>query len=213
METNGRLSIIISSRLENHKQMLAEQQDLLDSAMKELLGQRERFTAVATQIMQSAILPRMKELLRYFDNSSMTEYHGDADFILSCQFAHTPRFPATVSLAISLLPGESTNLTVRYNLDIFPVLMEFKHDDEKSFSCEGSEDEICLWVEDRIVEFVDTYLRLETHPLYQKDNLVIDIVCGMRIPLVAAICSVQRDDRTFYFCSDHCKEAFIKKNS
>lgn len=44
---------------------------------------------------------------------------------------------------------------------------------------DDSEEAIGQWVEERITEFIDTYLRLETHPLYQKDNIVIDPICGM----------------------------------
>lgn len=212
MEGTDRLAQIIISRLEDHKRLLAKQQTLLDSTMKDLLGQRNYFAAAARQILKSVILPRMEELLRHFDNGVIIESDGDAGFHAYCQFAHTPSFPATVSLGISLLPEESASLTARYTLEILPVLMEYKRDEEKTFPAEGSEEAIGLWLEDRIVEFVDTYLRLEIHPLYQKDNLVIDIICGMRIPLIAATSTIQLDGRIYYFCSEHCKEAFIKKN-
>src|SRR5574340_474905 len=131
--------------------------------MQEMLEQRERFAAVARRIIESVIHPRMEELLRHFDNAAIAECHGDADFRCFCKLAHTPRFPATVSFNISLLPGEShADLTVRYDLEILPVLMEYKRDDAMTFPLQGSDEAICLWVEDKIVEFVDTYLRLET---------------------------------------------------
>lgn len=189
-----------------------EQQSLIDSTIKDLLEQRERFADVVRRIIKTVVLPRMEELSRHFDNSVIKEHHGDDDFHCACCFDHTPRFPATVSLDVSLLPGGNTNLSVKYVLEIFPVLMEYKRDEETVFPFEGSEEEIGLWIEDKIVAFVDTYLRLETHPLYQKDNIVTDIVCGMRISSIAATSSAKRDGRTVYFCSDHCKDAFIKQN-
>jgi YHS domain-containing protein len=59
--------------------------------------------------------------------------------------------------------------------------------------------------------FLDTYLQLETHPIYQKDNLVTDPVCGMRMPLVEAAGSIQRDGQEIYFCSQACREAYLKE--
>lgn len=88
--------------------------------------------------------------------------------------------------------------------------MEFRRNTEEVFSLE-SEGPLSGWVEDRILDFIDDYLRLETHPLYQKDNTVIDIVCGMRISSISAASAVERQGETFYFCSEHCKEVFLKR--
>lgn len=210
MEENGRLTHIIISRLEEHQRGLAEQQKQIDSTMKELLEQREQFGAVARRIMESVVHPRMEELLRHFDNASIVDHHGDTDFYCVCKFSHTPRFPATTSLNIGLLPGE-TSLKARYDLEILPVLMEYKRDEEQSFSMDDSDEAIGLWVEAKIVEFIDTYLRLETHPLYQKDNFVVDPVCGMQISAIAATSKIEWPGRTIYFCSEVCKEVFLEE--
>ncbi|KAF0217121.1 MAG: hypothetical protein FD174_3422 [Geobacteraceae bacterium] len=212
MADNGRLSSRILNSLERHQNELAEQQKLIDSTMKELLEQRERFAAVARRTMELVIHPRMEELSRHFDNAAISERHGDADFHCFCQFAHTPRFPATVSFDICLLPEESgTGLTARYDLEIRPVLMEYKRDEEQTFPLDDSDEAIGLWVEEKIIEFVDTYLRLETHPFYQKDNIVSDPVCGMQISATAATSKVEWTGHTFYFCSEVCKEAFLEE--
>jgi YHS domain-containing protein len=153
----------------------------------------------------------MEELTHHFVNSKIKVLHTDADYNCLCEFAHTPRFPATVKLVIALLPGKDEHLIAHYDLSIFPVLMEFNGNSEEIFPLECDEELLAGWVEDRILEFIDTYLRLETHPFYQKDNTVIDIVCGMRISSTSATSTVEKDGRTFYFCSEHCKDAFIKE--
>jgi YHS domain-containing protein len=211
MEETGRVSRIIISHLEKHQRGLAEQQKQTDSTMKELLEQRERFSAVARRIMESVVHPRMEELLRHFDNAAIIDHHGDTDFYCLCKFSHTARFPATVSLNIVLLPGE-TSLKARYDLEIRPVLMEYTRDEEKNFPLDDSNEAIGLWVEEKIANFLDTYLRLETHPLYQKDNIVTDPVCGMQIAAIAATSKIEWPGRTIYFCSEVCKEAFLKKD-
>lgn len=209
----NRLAERIRNRFEQHRHDLADKQQQLDSRMKELLEQRERASTVAKRKIETVVLPRMEELQRNFDNSKLEILNIDADFSCLCEFAHTSRFPATVRLVIALLPGKDESLTARYDLNIFPVLMEFNRSVEEIFPFEGDEKALAGWVEDRILDFIDTYLRLETHPLYQKDNTVIDIVCGMHIPFTAATSSVVRDGRIFYFCSEHCKDAFIKGNN
>ena len=209
MEKVNRLSERIISRFEQHKHDLADKQHQLDGRMKELLEQRERLAAVAKHKIETVILPRVEELVRHFDNSKVEVLHTDADYDCICEFTHTPRFPATVRLGIALLPGNNESLTARYDLNILPMLMEFNRNCEEVFALDCDEELLAGWVEDRILEFIDTYLRLETHPFYQKDNTVIDIVCGMRIPSTSATSTVERDGRTFYFCSDRCKETFM----
>ena len=210
MEETGRLSHIIKSRLEEHQRGLAEQQKQIDSEMKGLLEQRERFSAVARRIMESVVHPRMEELARHFDNAEIADLHGDIDFHCVCKFSHTPRFPATVYLDIGLLPGEDS-VKALYRLEIRPALMEYAQDDQKNFAFADSDESIGLWVEEKIAEFIDNYLRLETHPLYQKDNFVTDPICGMRISAIAATSKVDWPGHTIYFCSEACKDAFLKE--
>jgi YHS domain-containing protein len=210
METVNRLEERILNRFEQHRHDLADKQQQLDIRMKEMLEQRERQSSVARRKIETVILPRMEELARHFDNAKVELLHVAADYNCVCEFAHTPRFPATVRLGIALLPLNDESLTARFDLSILPVLMEYTRNAEEIFPIGGNEDSLAGWVEDRILDFLDTYLRLETHPLYQKDNTVIDIVCGMHIPSTSAPCSVEQHGRTFYFCSEHCKEAFVK---
>lgn len=75
--------------------------------------------------------------------------------------------------------------------------MEYIRNIEAIFPLEGNEEALVDWVEGRILDFIDTYLLLETHPLYQKDSTVIDIVCGMHIPSTSATSTVERHGRTF----------------
>lgn len=213
MEKANRLAERIFSRFKQHEHDLADKQQQLDGKMKDLLGQRERLADVARRKIETVILPRMEELATHFDNSRVDVLHTDTDYNCICEFAHTPRFPATVRLGIALLPGENDHFIARYDLSIHPVLMEYNHNSEEIFDLDCDDELLAGWVEDRILEFIDTYLRLETDPFYQKDNTVLDIVCGMHISSTAATSSVERQGRTFYFCSEHCKEAFIKENS
>jgi YHS domain-containing protein len=212
MEEKTRLTERIIDRFEQHQKELAEKQQQLDDSMKELLEQKDLLAACAKLRIETVVLPMMQELLQHFDNGRVDVQLNDDYFGCVCEFAHTPRFPASVRFGIALLPGNESCYTARSDLNILPVLMEYNRNNEALFPLEDDNEAFSPWVEDRIIEFIDIYLRLETHPFYQKDNTVVDIVCGMHIPFTAATSSVIRDGRTFYFCSEHCKEAFIKGN-
>jgi YHS domain-containing protein len=213
MEKKSPLAERILQRFERHRQELAEKQQQLDDSMKELLEQKDRLAACAKLRIETVVLPMMQELLQHFDNGRVDVQLNDDYFGCVCEFEHTPRFPASVRFGIALLPGNESCYTARSDLNILPVLMEYNRNNEALFPLEDDNEAFSPWVEDRIIEFIDIYLRLETHPFYQKDNTVVDIVCGMHIPFTAATSSVVRDGLTFYFCSEHCKEAFIKGNN
>lgn len=214
MEETGQLSEKIRKRLDRHLNELAERQSQIDSTMKEMLGQRERFAAAAHRLLESVVHPKMVELSRQFDNAFVSDRHSGTDFYCSCEFAHTPRFPATVTLDIGLFPEETgEKVAIRSTLDILPTLMEYKRNDETTLPLEGSDEAVGRWVEEKILEFVDTYLRLETHPLYQKDYTVVDLVCGMPISATTASCRIERHGHTLYFCSEHCKDAYLKEKA
>lgn len=213
MAETERLQDEIRKRLDKHKHELAERQRLIDSTMKEMLDQRERFAAEAQHVLESVVHPRLLELSRQFDNAVISDRHSGTDFHCTCEFAHTPRFPATVSLDFGVLPGEKDEeLTIRYDLQILPVLMEYKRNEEAAFPLEGADEAIGRWVEEKVLEFVDTYLRLETHPLYQKDYTVVDLVCGMPISATTASSRIEKHGHTLYFCSEHCKDAYLKEH-
>lgn len=213
MEKVDKLAERILNRFEQHRQDLDNKQQQLDSKMKEMLEQRERLSAIARSRIKSVVFPRMEELERHFVNAKVQVLNMDANSTCICEFAHTPSYPAVVRLGISLLPGDNESLTARYDLTILPELMEFTRNADAIFPLDGDGEALAGWVEDRILDFINTYLCLETHPLYQKNSTVLDIVCGMHIPIAAATSSVVRQGRTFYFCSEHCKDVFLKENS
>ena len=213
MKKTSSLAERISNRFEQHRHDLVDKQQQLDSRMKEMLEQRERLAAIAKSQIESVVLPRMEELARHFDNAKVHVVNIGANSTCIAEFAHTPSYPAVVKLGISLLPGDNASLTARYDLSILPELMKYNRNVEEVFPLAGEGEDLASWVEDRILDFINTYLCLETHPLYQKNNTVLDIVCGMRIPAASATSRVERQGRTFYFCSDHCKEVFLKENN
>lgn len=210
----GKFSENIQRRLFLHEKEKAERLLQVDSQMKQLLGKRERFYSTASRILMSVVHPRIQELSRNFENSRLKEPDKVEGFRSVCEFLPTERFPAAVSLEIAFSSsGYYEHLDVHYNLQITPALMEYMRYDKHTFNMESPflEGEIGQWVEAKILDFLETYLKLETHPEYQKENFVIDPVCQMRIPVSQAVASIEQKGRTVYFCSEVCREAFLKE--
>lgn len=212
MGTEATLEKKIIDRLRQHKAQLAEKQEQLDTLMKEFLEQRSRLSVIAEGKINKIIFPRMQQLARQFENAEIQVINTDEGHTCLCKFAHTPRFPATVQVSVALLPVPTEQLTVRYDLNIFPALMEFCQNAEATIPT-ADDESLVAWVEDKILGFLDDYLRLEIHPLYQKDNLVLDVVCGMRISFISASSILEQDGRTYYFCSEHCKQTYLDRQN
>jgi YHS domain-containing protein len=213
MSDVGKFSEKIERRLFKHAKEKAERLLQVDSQMKRLLEKRERFNSTAQRFLTSIVYPRMQELSRRFDNSRLKEFDNTKGFRCVCEFTPTELFPAAVSLDIALSSsGLYEHLDAHYDLEISPVLMEYTRYEGRTFNFESAscEEEISQWVETKLLDFVETYLQLETHPEYQKENIVTDPVCQMRFPIAQAAARIEQKGRPVYFCSEVCRENFQK---
>jgi YHS domain-containing protein len=75
---------------------------------------------------------------------------------------------------------------------------------------EVNEEKVAAWVEGKLVEFVETYLRLETSNHYQERNLVTDPVCGMAVNKAFAPAQMTYRGQTYYFCIPECQARFAE---
>lgn len=210
----GKFSDTIQRRLFQHAKEKAGRLLQVESRMKQLLGKRESFNSAAYRILTSVIFPRMEELSKNFENSSIKSLDKVEGFQCICEFSPTERFPARVALDIVIIPGGYfERLGVHYNLEITPPLMEYKRYDGRTFDIDSPacEEEIGEWLEARLFDFIETYLQLETHPAYQQGNYVTDPVCNMKFPIAQAAGKIEKEGQTIYFCSELCKESFLKK--
>jgi YHS domain-containing protein len=64
------------------------------------------------------------------------------------------------------------------------------------------------WVDDRIVEFVKTYLSLHENEYYWKEHMVVDPVAGVRFPKFAAAATVEWEGKTYHFMGDQTRREF-----
>ena len=104
-------------------------------------------------------------------------------------------------------------MTLSYDLDISPVLIRFNPHDEVEFPLEAVNTEAAAqWIDDRIVEFVRTYLSLGENDAYWKDHIVEDPVVHLRFPKVVAGATLEWQGKKFYFLGEETRREFAKQN-
>ncbi len=102
-----------------------------------------------------------------------------------------------------------TKLVIAYDLEIIPVLMNYTPHAELEFPLDKVDKEaVGKWIDDRIVEFVQTYLSMGENDYYMKDSMVEDPIAHVRFPNMAAACSLEWGGSKYYFISDETRKEF-----
>lgn len=178
--------------------------------MHERDERQQRYTLLADRLIQEVIRPRVERLARRFDNARFLEGDQAGRHSCVCTFAHTPRYPATAKLELCITrDGDCQHVFVLYDLSILPVFFRFEGQDQLAMPLDRVADQaIAGWVEKKLLEFLDCYLRLETIEQYQVDNYVIDPVCQMRINRLFATAYADFNGKRYFFCIPECRDKF-----
>jgi YHS domain-containing protein len=120
---------------------------------------------------------------------------------------------AHVRLKISAFTDRDIkNLILSYDLEIIPVLMRFKDHDEVVFPMDKVDKKaVAKWIDDRIVDFVQTYFAMGENEIYLKDFIVEDPVAHVRFPKQAAATVLEWQGQKLYFIGDETRREFEKK--
>jgi YHS domain-containing protein len=103
-------------------------------------------------------------------------------------------------------------LILNYDLEIIPVLMQFQSHQQAEWPLDAIDQQaIATWVDDRIVDFVKTYLSLHENEHYLKDDMVVDPVAGVRFPRFAAAATAELGGKTYYFIGEETRREFEAK--
>jgi YHS domain-containing protein len=206
------LDLRIQEKLQATKERKQLQHNHLQQRMMEFDRRHQAFTSIADHVMQTIIRPRMEKLLQYFENARIQDADSSGKHHCTCCLDHTVQFPATARLELAVSrDGQCETLLLLYNLEILPVFFQFEGSDQLTVPLEDrNEEKIAEWVDHRILDFVETYLRLETVDQYQGDNLVEDPVCGMRVNKAFAAARMDYRGKTYYFCLADCQKKFAQ---
>jgi YHS domain-containing protein len=103
---------------------------------------------------------------------------------------------------------------LRYDLEIIPILMHFKPHDEIEFPLDAvDKDAVARWIDDRIVDFVQTYFSLGKNEYYLKEHMVEDPVAHIRFPSMAAAATTEVRGKKLYFISEETRREFERQQA
>ena len=187
-----------------------ESQQVVAREMTEHEHRTEQFEKSCRRLMESVIRPHMLKMAGLFPNAHILPDIGSTGCHCVCRFDHTPDYPASTKVDFGLSPdGDITSVIATYTLEILPVFFQFDGHDQISVPLEAADDQaLASWVRAKLHVFVDTYLRLQLVEPYQRENVAIDPVCGMRINRANAAASFEHEGQAYYFCVDECRNKF-----
>ena len=202
----------IQEKLNLAVQQRQQERDWLRQKMDHVGEFKVLFNAVADRLMRDIVRPRIEMLTEQFDNAKLLNRAEPHSHHVVCLFSRCDRYPASTRLDVGLGHDDSgEHLAVFYNLQILPVFIQYEpHDRITVPFAKVDEDRIQKWVNSKLVQFVDVYLRLEQVEQYQRDNFVTDPVCGMTIKKSTAVAHMEYEGKAYYFCVLGCKTKFAK---
>lgn len=170
----------------------------------------EQYRKVCEQL-RGVWTPRIEALARRFGDKvkvtpRVTPSLREAKMDFSTPLAEMVlRFTATTD-------QEVRNLVLDYDLHILPILMKYEKHAQLELSLDAPNPEtIAKWIDDRIVDFVKTYLSLHQNEFYLKGHLVTDPITGTQFPSYAAAATLEWEGKTYHFIGEETRKAFADK--
>jgi YHS domain-containing protein len=183
----------------------------LENHMSEMEQRLHRYPAVADHLIQEIIRPRLEQVEKSFQALNPPQWECTRH---TCKliFKHCPRFPATAAIEFGLTrDGEARTVRVDCRETVLPLFFPVKGEDQLVLPFESIDDEkVAAWVDAKLLQFVDDYLRLEATDPYQAENVVTDPVCNMSINKLQAGAEMDHEGTRYYFCVEECRKKFAE---
>jgi YHS domain-containing protein len=178
--------------------------------LQEHRERRKRLTAFEKQMeaVPPVWEPRLKALQQRFgDRIKVTPVLTSTSRAVTLEFQSDL---ARIRLRFSAATDRDIRkMILNYDLEIIPIFMQFDSHQEAEWPLDAFDMERAAdWLDDRIVDFVRTYLSLHENEHYLKEHMVEDPVAGVRFPKHAAAATLVRGGKTFYFIGEETRREF-----
>lgn len=182
-------------------------------AGRETIALKERyakFEEIRTRLRETIFLPRLKVLQERFPDGKMTPMRSRDIGAVVFSIGRTVDVPASVEVHFHFRhDGRVENVILEYELHIRPAFTDFERSARfETPLLEVNDAAIAQWMDDRIVQFSQTYLSLRFVNEYQKEVLVTDPVAQVRFPKGFAKATREHGGETLYFASEESVELF-----
>ncbi len=121
---------------------------------------RQRFEHLASHLLNTLIRPRLEILGSYFPNADLIE--DEPPRHCTCWIGYTHRVPATTKVVFAVEGVRHEKIAVCYDAHMTPMLAKFNEHDALTLALDEVDDAtVADWVERRLLEFLDAYLRID----------------------------------------------------
>ena len=171
----------------------------------------QEFAAVCERL-QEVWRPRLEALAQRFGSRAtvaprIQAMRREAVFGVQSELA---RITLTLS---AFVDRDVRNLVLDYDLEIIPMLMSFRSHDRAEFPLDAvNPEDVAAWVDERLLDFVRTYIELHENEHYVKGHMVSDPVADVRFPSFAAAATLDHQGKKLYFISDETRREFAARN-
>lgn len=121
---------------------------------------------------------------------------------------------AKITLKFSAFPDKDVqNIVFQYNLEIIPVLLQYDSQATLSQPLDKlDQSAVIKWIDDRIVDFIKTYVSIYENNYYLQGQRVEDPITGISFPKHFAACRLEWEGQTYYFISPETLAEFEKQH-
>ncbi len=178
--------------------------------MAEFGSRQRRFEQLAEHLLESVIRPRLDVVAVPFNAQPIA---NRGPFHCAYGFGYSERFPVTLRVEFAIeFDARAEVVSVCYELHMMPVFIKYSAHDKMTLPLdEVSEENVAAWVERRLLEFLDTYLRIDRGEPTLDEDLVTDPVCGMRLRRSDAVAQEDHRGHPYYFCTEACRRQFSEE--
>jgi hypothetical protein len=123
---------------------------------------RQRFEHLASHLVETVIRPRLEVLGTYFPVADLIE--DEPPHHCTCWIGHSERFPATTKIVFAVEHDlRHETIDVCYETRMLPAIVKFNNHGTLSLAFDEVDDAtVANWVEKRLLEFLDAYLRIDS---------------------------------------------------
>ena len=183
-------------------------QDEARRYMIEVSDRRSRFESIASRICDEIIGPLVQTVAARFPNATLSKYEPAGRIV--CWFGYCERFPASTRIVFSAEHDvRFEKVYICFEASMSPPFIKLnEHDKHSMLLAEVHDDDVSNWVQERLIEFVNDYMRIDRGLDDFEDETATDPVCGMRISRNHARAMTSYIGRQYFFCSQDCLDHF-----
>ena len=203
----------IAAEIETAQAQIRQFQREAEQSYEAIHDRYKRFLKVARRTRR-LVQVRLETLARRFTFTARpTFFHAEHRFqgAVACSF---PSELAQVMLRFSLShDGDLLNVYLDYDLELLPIYVKYTPHERLEQPLDNfDEAAVARWLDDRVVDFVRTFLQIPLTEAYQREHMVTDPIANVRFPRSFARMKLDFKGKTFYFISDETCWEFERRN-